>query len=213
MKWLTFCPVEGMYFDYANPLATCFRARSHELGSFRKVIVGGKFAERCKVSNGNHYVSHPEFRTKPVQLDYELQHVPVRSSEQIVRKVLLGNYAFSLTSGRKKKEAYHWRDMLSDIRKNDYSLSNQALLDLALTYGDNGSDCQLPNVIPDRLMDICDGCTIEYTNLARINLVKSIDAFTMSLVDSCAPPALQNTHKGFLNNAAKRLKRVLFRAT
>ncbi len=209
MDWVTFCPISGAYFDYTNPLTMCFRARSHEPGSFRKVIIGGKFAEDCKVASGNHFVTHPEFSIDPVQLDYAFQHVPVRSSDQIVRKILLSTYAFSLKSGRKPGENFHWYNMVRDIRNNNYSLSDHALLDLSLTYGDDIPDAQIPTVDQNRMMDISEDCTIEFSSLARINLIKSIDDFTMSLTESRTQEEFPETRTNILRRAAKRFKSAL----
>jgi len=209
MNWVTFCPISGAYFDHANPLATCFRARSHEPGSFRKVIVGGEFAKDCKVQSGNHAVAHPELSVDPIQLDYAFQHIPVRSSDQIVRKILLSTYTFSLKAGRRPGENFHWYNMLMDIRNNNYSLSEQALVDLSLTYGDDISDHQVPRINPDHRVDIDDLCTIEFSELARINLIKSIDDFTMALVETHVQPIAHKNHKSTLKGAAQRLKSVL----
>jgi glycosyltransferase involved in cell wall biosynthesis len=209
MNWVTFCPISGAYFEEANPLAACFRARSHELGSFQKVVLGGQFARDCNLSNGNHFATHPELSDDPVQLDYAFQHLPVRSSDQIVRKILLSTYAFSLKSGRRAGENFHWYNMLRDIRSNNYSLSDQALLDLSLTYGDDVPEDQIPTVNQNKKMDISEDCSIEFESLARINLVKSIDDFTTNLVDTHAPPIIQKMPKNTLKWTVKKLRRIL----
>jgi len=102
MDWLTFCPVSDHYYDSDNPLYEYFRPRSFEPATFSKVILGNEFAKHCTVAAGNHSAKHKRYKNAGVALDLPLYHVPVRSSQQLIRKAILGDYATQLNTKKKK---------------------------------------------------------------------------------------------------------------
>lgn len=187
IDWITFCPIRSDYFLHDAPLAACFRSRTIE-GPNKKIILGRDFAKDCNVANGNHKARNPSLSSPPAQLPYQLQHVPVRSSAQIVRKVLLSSYAFGLKdpsflfSQETPLENFHWRNMLKKIRESNYDLDFEELKLISLFYGDELPEGATPNVDMSRAMSVFEDCVITMPELAQINLLQSMDSFVESLL-------------------------------
>lgn len=182
MDWLTFCPVSDDYYDSDNPLYEHFRPRSFEPASFSKVILGNEFAKHCAVAAGNHSAKNKRYKNAGVALDLPLYHVPVRSSQQLIRKAILGDYATRLNGKRKKDVNFHWRVMAGEIRDNDYQLSSQHLMNFALHYG-VPADQREPVELDEKGPRIGDSdMSLVLSDEARINNLETFDQFIGQLV-------------------------------
>jgi len=182
VPWRTFCPVTDDYYGSATPLFSHFRMREKEPIPFRKVVLGREFACECTLTVGNHVARSPGLPALPVALPLVMQHVPVRSSDQLVRKILLGDYALSLKARRGPLEGFHWTWMAERIRERGYRLDIADLQDLALRY------CADPAAEVSRRL-LMDGPrigtaadAIAFPELARVDLVRSLDAYLGALV-------------------------------
>jgi len=177
IPWVTYCPVKMDYFNASAPLYKIFKARRFEPVQYHKVILGNSFALRCKISMGNHSATNRIYKKDAVKLDgIQLQHVPVRSKEQIIRKAILGSHAFSMKKDRKKGEGFHWDIMADLIRKNGYNLSDSDFFNLSINYAVPDGN-QPSNDVTDELPRVgSENDKIEFTDLAFINLVESFDA-------------------------------------
>jgi len=182
VPWRTFCPVADDYYGTATPLYSRFRMREKEPLPFHKVVLGREFARRCTLVPGNHVARSEGFPAVPVALPLAIQHVPVRSSEQMVRKVLLGDYAMSLKARRGPLEGFHWTAMAERIRACGYRLDSEALLDLAVRYCAPLEAAVSRRLLADGPRVGLETDAIAYPELARIDLVKSFDAFLGGLV-------------------------------
>ena len=174
MTWQTFVPMDADYFTQTNPLLG-FRARSFEPIVFTKVILGGEYAKTCTLGMGNHSATH---KNNPPAIDANitLQHFPLRSAEQMVRKSLLGVYASLLKSNRTDNESYHWYDMLRDIRAKNYQMEYAEVLQSALHFA---SSDEKPVAAPDTNTppSLDKQIKIRYQDLTAINLLKDMDGF------------------------------------
>lgn len=182
VPWRTFCPVTDDYFATPSPLYANFRMRAVEPMQFAKVVLGNEFAKNCTLTMGNHFARSEGFASRGVALPLAMQHVPVRSSDQLVRKIVLGSHSLALRRGRGPLEGFHWDWMAARIRERGYRLDAAALLDLALRYSSNPT-----RDVPRELLD--DGPrvgtasdAIEFPDLARIELAKSFDNYIDTLV-------------------------------
>lgn len=182
VPWRTFCPVADDYYGTATPLFSHFRMREKEPLPFHKVVLGREFARDCTLTAGNHVARSPGFAVVPVPLPLVMQHVPVRSSDQLVRKIVLGNYALSLKAKRGPLEGFHWTWMADRIRERGYRLDAEELLDFALRYCANPAADVSRRLLTDgpRVGTAADA--IAFPELARIDLVKSFDAYLGALV-------------------------------
>lgn len=182
IPWVTYCPVNGDYFGVSSPLYENFRRRKLEPEQYYKVILGNDFARNCLISPGNHIAANPNYEEQNILLPMELQHVPVRSKEQIIRKAILGGHALALKKNRKIDEGFHWDLMAERIRNRNYDVSEAELLDIAIRYVTKEGDDSENAIVEDCLRVGGPEDRIEYRELARINLIESLDLMMRNLI-------------------------------
>ncbi len=103
-----FVPLSSDYFAFDTVLWQNFRPRIRETRAYCKVAIPASLALSSRVSMGNHHLLDLSGKKRPfVILDTTIDHVPVRSSEQIVSKAILGSHTFSLKLNRLKHEGFH----------------------------------------------------------------------------------------------------------
>lgn len=178
MPWRTFVPVSGDYFGAEAPLYENFRLRSHEPAQFHKIVIPNKLAKACVVEPGNHALAG----AVGVEVPFELLHVPVRSSDQLVQKAVIGSHTLSIKRDRLPNEGFHWDALAREVRANDYRLGEEHLLRFALDYAAGEGDRPAQVGGGDRRVGLPTD-TIEHKALARSHPVAAFDAF---LTKTCA---------------------------
>lgn len=182
IPWKTYCPIFDTYYSAHAPLFNNFRQRLREPVPYHKVILNNEYAKNCNISMGNHLSTNPFYIGKsPLILPFDLYHAPIRSSEQIIRKTLLGSHQLGLKKNRKPGEAFHWDFIANHIRNNGYHLSDTELMNLSLNYGSNNLDNN--NSIDFNSIRIGEDVdSIEFTKLSQINIIESLDRELLSLI-------------------------------
>jgi hypothetical protein len=182
IPWETYCPTSLDYFNSDSPLYTCFKKRSNEPNQFYKVILGNEFARECVVAEGNHTAFSKIYQQpNKVLLNIKLKHAPVRSSEQLVRKSLMGSYALALKSGRQSGEGYHWDEIASIARNNGYAFGLEQLSNIALHYA-------APKEAMVEIDHSSSGIGIKedkilFSQLSKPSLIRDYDSLVLSLLD------------------------------
>jgi hypothetical protein len=178
IPWKTFVPVSGDYFSAAAPLYLNFRQRSSEPVQYYKVVVPAEVATRGRLEPGSHALMDTSADVRPVKLDLDLLHVPVRSSAQMVQKAVLGSHTLSIKRNRLPLEGFHWDAMATDIRARNYQLDEATLLDYALRYGVDGeaSEAHVKAMESGPRVGLSTD-TIVHRDLARIQPMVAFDAF------------------------------------
>ena len=181
-KWVNYAPTSDNYFSTINPLFQLFRKRSTEPNQFYKVIIPDELAKIGSTTMGNHQFLINGKNTTYSFVSPFLQHCPVRSSQQIIAKSIIGSHRFSLKKDRLPNEGFHWDNITNKIRNNNYILDDHSLKDIALHYAIN-SDHSSINI--DLMLDsekIGDEQNfIELFDLAQINYIRNFDLFANEL--------------------------------
>lgn len=184
VPWRTYCPIADDYYHSSTPLFENFRMRLTEPKLFHKIIVGNEYAKNINVSEGNHFAFNENLQCNPVALPLCIQHVPIRSSHQIINKAIIGSYTLQMKASRQVGEGFHWDEMAQSIRENNYHLNNDSLLSMAINYATplelRSNENNLDHSAP-RIGDSSD--RIVYIDNAHINLVKSLDLFVAQSLD------------------------------
>nr|WP_303623743.1 glycosyltransferase family 2 protein [Shimia sp. CNT1-13L.2] len=178
----TFCPLPLSDCSEGGSWHERFRARSREVRQYYKVVFGRTVGETCRISTGNHDISAECPLGQIPILPFYLQHVPVRSSEQIVRKALLGSSGFALGGRRNPTEGYHWTAMADQARNNGYVFSDTELMLMAQRYSLIDSDLT-PSISPSSELEIWGGAC-EYADRAKINLVEALDCLVQETLNN-----------------------------
>lgn len=181
IPWETYCPTSLDYFDSDSPLYSCFRRRSKEPEQFYKVILGNQYAKECVVTVGNHSAFSEKYQRPSRILDIKLKHAPVRSSEQIVRKALMGSYSLALKHGRKNGEGNHWDQIAAMARGNGYKIGLEQLTDMALHYAaPKEAEVEMDHhsfgigAKEDKIL---------FSSLARPSLIRDYDSLVIDLLE------------------------------
>jgi len=183
VRWVTYCPVKPEYSNFDAPLFENFKARKIEPKQYYKVILGGDYAKSCTVTAGNHNAKNHKYKCKPIELTLLLQHVPIRSKEQLLRKSLIGFYTRSLRTNRKPGDSYHFRQMIDKVRKDNYQISFDRVFDLAINYAVPKHSALIDNCLDESLPLIgVPNDRIEHKELSKINTIKDMDFFVSDLI-------------------------------
>ena len=177
IPWQTYCPVSIDYFDQKAPLFTGFKKRSKEPVIFSKLIIGREYAKKCTISEGNHIAYGEGLEFKPIQMPFSIQHVPVRTVEQIISKAIIGSYQLVVKENRRNGEGFHWDVIAKFIRDKNYLLSIDDLQSLALNYGQESKtddelfvDLDAPSI--GTAQD-----AIDFLDFARPNSLRDLDRY------------------------------------
>ncbi|MGE5451836.1 MAG: glycosyltransferase family 2 protein [Acidobacteriota bacterium] len=185
LRWITYGPTSTDYYQSNAPLYELFRARSHETQQRYKVVIPNEVAKTCLIGEGNHAVRasmESPWLTGPV-LSVPLQHVPIRSPDQITAKALIGSMTLSIKKTRGKNEGGHWDDLTNKLVANRYQLSFDDLTGFVDHYAGTPQegvalyDDQAPRIgLPTDRIDL--------TAQARINLIQKLHQFGQRLCAS-----------------------------
>jgi glycosyltransferase involved in cell wall biosynthesis len=109
LEWRSFVPISERYYDHDSPLWELFRQRAKEPRIFHKVAIPASLSSLCSISMGNHRLEPVDraFRVKGYVLETRLAHIPVRSSDQMVSKILVKDHKNSLKVSRKEAVSFH----------------------------------------------------------------------------------------------------------
>jgi len=188
VPWVTYCPVSADYFNRRAPLYENFRKRRVEPEQYYKVILGNEYAKNCIIRQGNHSASNDNIPVDNIPtcgqkiLSIELNHVPVRSAEQIIRKAIIGSYAVALKKNREPRESFHWDLLAREVREKNYLLNGDDLLKIAMQYSVRPEYMMSDNTLVDTGRIGLEDDVLEYPDLARIDLLKTFDSFISEVV-------------------------------
>lgn len=182
IEWQTYCPISFDYFEKQAPIYSNFRKRSIEPESFSKLIIGNEYAKTCIISEGNHVATHENLGFDPVKMPFTIQHVPVRSSEQIISKAIIGSYQLSLKNNRLKGEGFHWDKIAKIVRENDYSLTECDLANIALNYACETENVVSPTIDFDSNPIGNDNDHIEFKELSKSSAFGCLDKYINNLI-------------------------------
>lgn len=204
VPWKTFVPVASDYMGATAPLHDNFRLRSSEPVQYYKAVVPAALARVARLGPGSHELVDTPPGVRAVELPLPLFHVPVRSSEQLVQKAVLGSHTLSIKRNRLPGEGFHWDAMAADIRSRGYALDDAALLRHALAYGVGPDDGGSVGVSDEPVRVGLPTDAIRHRDLARIEPIAAFDAF---MSRACAEINGLNAR---LEEAARQPFRALF---
>ena len=183
LNWATFIPLSDKYFSYTNPLWSNFRQCSKEAYQQSKVIVPAALAQSGVLTMGNHKFLVENAKYCPsALLNTKLAHVPIRSSDQLVSKVIVGSHQYSIKKNRKAETGFHWDVIAGLARKNNYKLDYSTLRKTAFSYVAKQRDHVVDSVSQDTRLGAETDCIV-YRDLVSVNLQQRFDAFMQSLCE------------------------------
>lgn len=184
IPWATYCPINDHYFKSKAPLYEDFRKRKKEFNQFYKVAIGNEFAKNCFIAEGNHFATNQKYTSPTSILPIYIQHTPIRSAEQIIRKTVLGSHTMALKHTRSNNEGLHWDLMAKKIRQQNYILSFEELQEMSFAYATNEGDNYERSIDEDFLRIGTPNDEIKYKSYATPNIIQSLDLFIKKLIQT-----------------------------
>ncbi len=183
LNWATFIPLSDRYFLYANPLWSNFGQSYKESYQQSKIIIPRALALSGCVSMGNHKFILPGGKCCPSRLlESRLAHVPIRSSDQLVSKVIVGSHQMSIKKNRKPETVFHWDVIAGVARKNNYTLDYPTLRKTALSYVAMPGARIEDSTVPGTRVGAETDCIV-YRDLVAVNLHQRFDVCMESLCE------------------------------
>lgn len=193
LRWATWIPKSDIWYKCDNPLWTGFTKKKNETEKYEKVIISSRLAPTIIVGLGNHE-AHITLNDSlrlvdgSVKVDQncltcgELDHVPVRSSLQVLLKVLMGSLKLSIKKDRVAYEGYHWDRAASLVRQYKYEVDDILLRYLALNYLANPKKDIVDEVDETAKLGL-ETDVIQYKRLYKINERSRFFNFMVSFTD------------------------------
>jgi glycosyltransferase involved in cell wall biosynthesis len=219
LEWLTFIPtVDNHSVPDAYSLHNSYKPRRIESKytyNYKVVVPCELVTSKITVSAGNHCVlTDKPTKETHVILKTRLAHIPVRSVNQIICKVILGSHTLSIKKNRLTGEAGHWDVLADSVREKNFKLSFRDLQSLAFAY-------QSPLDIFDEkeLLEtplIPDVGKLKFTDSNDINILKTFDAYCSAICkkvisldsDHARPMVIHGEKTGVLDSQGSMLKSI-----
>lgn len=194
LKWSNWIPKGNDYYDYPNPLWSCFERKAEEEVAFVKVIIPYHLAQDTMVSVGNHEAwlmydrssmnisLHEGRKLTAIPLSGVLDHVPVRSADQILTKTVIGEIALSIKEKRDPHEGYHWRNNYKIIKQYGFEIDDSLVRYLGVNYLSDKGDFT-DEVDPDSRLGL-ETDVVKYRQLYRFNYKARIFNFIQQLAET-----------------------------
>jgi hypothetical protein len=178
IPWKTYCPKKSGYLSSNAPLFYNFAPRNKEPRQYYKVFLGREVAKTCVLEMGNHNISN-RLGLKPVKLPFTLQHVPVRTPEQISAKAYVGSRALAMKRDRKPGEGAHWDKIYKILEGRGMRLTHDDAVRIALDYACDKDPWILPrfSFLSNYIRIGTSDDAIEFKEAAKVDLDKVISLF------------------------------------
>jgi hypothetical protein len=133
-----YVPVSEDFHSAEAPLFTLFRKRKSEDTAQNKVVIPYNLAQNAIVLDGASQACDSNLSPfSHKRIDACISHVPIRSSQQLITKLLIGTAKLSIKTKERNGEGLWWDILSKKVRENNYSISYKMLLEFALSYGLN----------------------------------------------------------------------------
>lgn len=177
LPWETYVPTVEDPTEVSNPLLRITWRLRKESQPFEKVAIPANLIrdQSVSVGRGSHLVLRDEVAISPGPAPNRwcIAHLPVRSVEQITRKVLVGWISTLANPERGPRTNYHWQKWFHYLIEQD--LAELDLGHLAITYLDEKvSTPSAVELVQDPLPGELTGFELRYTADARISPMKAL---------------------------------------
>ncbi len=187
LEWKTYVPTSDQNAKEVDPTTRIYKRRKNELTTVHKVVIPSYMAASpgFRLERGNHNASIDKEPLKAVVLEEcWLAHFPVRSSEQIASKALLGEWALRGKATRADIEGNHWQRLARQLVVDSH-LTPLQLEQIGCDYGRVDNDNTVLELISDPLPSNPES-NIQYPEKTSIDLLARIVHFSDMLTSRLA---------------------------
>ncbi len=156
LPWKTYVPSPKDNLDETDVRHRITNRRSEEFQQFFKVLIPNSFASKSVLPLGSHQLLQKDSNMPWHSIKHNniwISHFPIRSEEQLRKKIINGWEAHSLNPNKISGQNFHWKS-LYDRCKDPAPISTQELQDIALRYAITDSSVATPQVICDPITSL-----------------------------------------------------------
>lgn len=143
----------------------------------KKIVAPYGLMEKGEISEGNHLLLIGGASAPLAELPTVfLQHLPVRSADQIMAKSLVGSWRLAIKPGRHPDEGRHWDRMAATVRANGYRAPLELRQRLSYDYPALLDEGALPDLAGSPAFE-GPALALRYQDLRRSSLARSLDNY------------------------------------
>ncbi len=187
MPWKTYIPVEDD-LDNLNPsipaTVRMTHRRSHEGDQIFKAVVPRALFGKIRVLQGSHVVKLLDGGAcSKVLLSTPLAHFPIRSSNQLIAKIILSEHSQSIKKDRSPNESFHWTEMSKSIRARNFRISTDQVRRYALLYAVHAPH-EMPTECVHDPLPVHSSLVIQYAGTETSSLLHRFDQYIIRLQEN-----------------------------
>ncbi|MDP7069175.1 MAG: hypothetical protein QF815_01505, partial [Candidatus Peribacteraceae bacterium] len=156
LPWKTYIPTTDDNVAEQDIRLRLQHRRSEEPHQYYKILIPSACVKNATISLGSHALLNTATK-KPMPSEEHpnlwLAHFPVRSEEQLRKKIVLGWESHQKNPDLQRGQGFHW-EALYDRCKDPAPISTQELQDIALRYAITDSSVATPQVICDPITSL-----------------------------------------------------------
>ncbi|MDD2608144.1 MAG: glycosyltransferase family 2 protein [Giesbergeria sp.] len=181
--WKTYMPnFEAVNKDLNITTHMTHRRDPEGVVHYKSIVPKDLFGD-CQVWAGNHRIQSilgGQWEIYPIKS--KLAHIPIRSKEQAIAKLLLNSHSIALKSNKLSGEALHWIYLSNEIRSNGYDLSKEEIIKFSLIYGQDPSSLDEFKIAFDPIK-IIGNQELKYQHLANLSTIERLDKYISQLIE------------------------------
>lgn len=102
-----------------------------------RIIIPFDLMRTHQLTAGNHFIKslQPPHQYAPhIELPLALGHFPIRTKDQLIRKIIMGGLALQLKKNKIPMEGMHWLTLAEQLRNDHFQLTDEKFQYISATY-------------------------------------------------------------------------------
>ena len=187
MPWKTYIPFEDD-LDNLNPsipaTARMTQRRNHEGNQMFKAVVPRALFGKIRIPQGSHKVKRLDGGAcQKVLLSSPLAHFPIRSSNQLIAKIILSEHSKSMKKDSSPNESFHWKEMSKSIRARNFRIAADQVRSYALSYAVRPTD-EMPTECFHDPLPAHSSVVIRYAGTETSSIIHRFDQYIIRLQEN-----------------------------
>ncbi len=187
MPWKTYIPVEDD-LDKLNPsipaTVRMTHRRNHEGNQMFKAVVPRALFGKIRIPQGSHKLKRLDGGAcQEILLATPLAHFPIRSSNQLIAKIILSEHSLRMKKDSAPNESFHWRELSESIRARNFRIAADQVRNYALSYALRPTD-EMPTEGFHDPLPVHSSVVIQYAGAETSSLLHRFDRYIIRLQEN-----------------------------
>ncbi len=187
VPWKTYIPVEDD-LENLNPSIPATSRMTHRRNQegyqlFKSVVPKALFG-KVRLYPGSHVVKRLDGTACPkFLLSTPLAHFPIRSSNQLIAKIILSDHSREMKKDSLPGESFHWREMAASIREKNFRVTTEQIRKYALSYAVRPTD-EMPTDFCYDPLPVHSSVVVKYGGTESNSLLHRFDQYITRLQEN-----------------------------